>query len=205
MLNLGEIFPDVSSQSTAGAINLYEYLGDNWALVLSHPKDFTPVCTTEIARLAQLRPEFERRGVKVVLISCDSVDDHNAWAQDVAHYCGSQVPYPIIGDESGQIANRLGMLDKDSDKMVTVRAVFVIGPDKKVKAIISYPASTGRNMDEILRLIDSLQLTAKRTDVVTPVDWKVGGDLIVKPGANIEGQTVIGLPSGKDYLKFVKN
>jgi len=205
MLNLGETFPDVRAESTVGAIGLYDYLGDNWGLVLSHPKDFTPVCTTEIARLSQLAEEFDRRGVKVVLISCDSVDDHNLWAQDVSHYCGSKVPFPIIGDQSGQIATQIGMLDKDSDKMVTVRAVFVIGTDKKVKAIISYPASTGRNMDEILRLIDSLQLTAKRTNVVTPVDWKVGGDLIVKPGANIEGQTVIDLPSRKDYLKFVKN
>jgi len=205
MLNLGETFPDFKAESTAGAISLYDYLGDNWALILSHPKDFTPVCTTEVGRLSQLSSEFAKRNVKVLLISCDSVDDHNLWAQDVSQYSGCKVPFPIIGDESGQIAHRIGMLDMGADKTITVRAVFVISPDKKVKAIISYPASTGRNMDEILRLIDSLQLTAKRTDVVTPVDWKVGGDLIVKPGANIEGQTVIGLPSGKDYLKFVKN
>ncbi|XP_054153253.1 1-Cys peroxiredoxin-like [Oppia nitens] len=205
MLNLGETFPNFTAQSTAGTINLYDYLADKWALLLSHPSDFTPVCTTEIGRLSQLNNEFDKRNVKVLLISCDSVDDHNKWAQDVSHYCQCQVPYPIIGDQSGTIANMIGMLDKGSDKMITVRAVFVISPDKRVKAIISYPASTGRNMNEILRLIDSLQLTAKRTDVVTPVDWKVGGDLIVKPGANIEGQRVVDLPSGKDYLKFVNN
>jgi len=205
MLNLGEIFPDITGQSTAGIINLYEHLGDGWGLVLSHPKDFTPVCTTEIGRLAQLSSEFDKRNVKVVLISCDSVDDHKAWAQDVQHYSGCQLPYPIIGDESGKIANQIGMLDMGADKMITVRAVFVISPDKRVKAIISYPASTGRNMDEVLRLIDSLQLTARRQNVVTPVDWKVGGDLIVKPGAQIDGQRVVDLPSGKDYLKFIKN
>jgi len=205
MLNLGETFPNFSGQSTVGPIDLYEYLGDNWGLVLSHPKDFTPVCTTEIGRLSKLSKEFEKRKVKVLLISCDSVDDHKVWAEDVKHYSGCQVPYPIIGDEKGIIANSVGMLDAGADKMITVRAVYVIGTDKKVKAIISYPASTGRNMDEVLRLIDSLQLTASRQNVVTPVDWKVGGDLIVKPGAQIDGQTVVELPSGKDYLKFIKN
>jgi alkyl hydroperoxide reductase subunit AhpC len=204
MLNLGETFPDFKAESTCGPIDLYEYLGNDWGLIFSHPSDFTPVCTTEIGRLSQLTKEFDRRNVKVLLISCDSVEDHNSWLKDVTHYSGCKVPFPLIGDQNGQIANKIGMLDMGADKMVTVRAVFVIGPDKKVKAIISYPASTGRNMDEILRLIDSLQLTASRANIVTPVDWKVGGDLLVKPGNEIEGSVPVELPSGKNYLKIVK-
>jgi len=204
MLNLGETFPNFKAPSTCGTIDLYEYLGDNWGIVFSHPADFTPVCTTEIGRMTQLTNEFDKRQVKVLLISCDSVHDHHKWINDVTHYSGSNMPFPMIGDESGEIANKIGMLDKGVDKTVTVRAVYVIGPDKKVKAVISYPASTGRNFDEILRLIDSLQLTASRGNIVTPVDWKVGGDVLVRPGNVIEGATSVELPSGKDYLRFVK-
>jgi len=164
----------------------------------------TPVCTTEIGRLSQLTKEFDRRNVKVLLISCDSVQDHDEWLKDVTHYSGCKVPFPVVGDQNGLISTKIGMLDMGADKMITVRAVFVIGPDKKVKAIISYPASTGRNMDEILRLIDSLQLTAERGNIVTPVDWKVGGDVLVKPGNEVQGSVAVELPSGKNYLKVVK-
>jgi len=204
MLNLGEDFPNFTGPSTEGLLDLYEYLGSNWGLVLSHPKDFTPVCTTEIARLAQLEKEFTKRGVKILVLSVDKVEDHVNWVEDVKKYSGCNVPFPLVGDANGEISKMVGMLDKGQDKMVTVRGVFVIDPQKKVKAIICYPASTGRNFDEVLRLIDSLQLTATRKDVVTPVDWKVGGDVIVKPGCEIEGAKVVDLPSGKCYLRFTK-
>jgi len=206
MVNLGETFPNFKAESTCGSIDLYEHLADSWGLILSHPSDFTPVCTTEIGRLSQLTQEFDKRNVKVLLISCDSVEDHNSWLKDVTHYSGCKVPFPVIGDKDGRVANQIGMLDRGiTNKMVTVRAVFVIGPDKTVKAIISYPASTGRNMDEILRLIDSLQLTTSRGNIVTPVDWKVGGDVLVKPGNEIEGALPVELPSGRNYLKIVKS
>jgi len=204
MLNLGDTFPNFAAQSTLGNLDLYEYLGTSWGVIFSHPSDYTPVCTTELARMAQLVKEFDQRNVKTVCISVDSVQDHEGWVGDIKKVSGCQVPFPLVADEKGEIASRVGMLDATRDKRVTVRGVFVLDPEKKVKAVICYPASTGRNFDEILRLIDSLQLTAARPDVVTPVDWKVGGDLIVKPGATIEGSTSVDLPSGKDYLRFIK-
>jgi len=204
MLNLGTTFPNFSFDSTEGKHDFYEYLGDSWGILFSHPADYTPVCTTEIARLAQLRKEFDARNVKVMCISVDSVDDHLGWREDVKKYSGCEVPFPLIADVTGEISTKIGMLEEGGDKMQTVRAVFVIGPDKKVKAIISYPTSCGRNFDEVLRLIDSLQLTAANPSIVTPVDWKKGGDVIVKPGAEVEGAQVIDLPSGRPYLKFLK-
>lgn len=134
----------------------------------------------------------------------DSLTDHEQWVGDVKHVSGCQVPFPLIADEKGEIAKTLGLLDESVDKRVTVRGVFIIDPEKKVKAVICYPTSAGRNFDEVLRLIDSLQLTTKRPDVVTPVDWKSGGDVIVKPGCSIDGSTSVELPSGKDYLRYVK-
>jgi len=205
MLNLGETFPNLKASTTIGDIDLYEYIGNNWAILCSHPADFTPVCTTEIGRMSQLSKEFEKRNVKVLIISCDSVSDHKSWVKDVNKFSGCEVTFPLIGDENGIIANKIGMLDMGADKMQTVRSVFVIGPDKKVKATINYPASTGRNFDEIIRLIDSLQLTASRGNVVTPADWKVGGDVLVRPGNEMENAVPIELPSGKNYLKFVKS
>jgi 1-Cys peroxiredoxin 6 len=204
MLNLGEDFPNFTGPSTLGPLDLYEYLGSDWGLILSHPADFTPVCTTEIGRLAQLQKEFVARNVKVLVLSVDTVEDHEKWVEDVKKFSGCEVPFPLVGDDKGEISKKVGMLDKMQDKMVTVRGVFVVDPDKKVKATICYPASTGRNFDEVLRLIDSLQLTATRKDVVTPVDWKVGGDLIVRPGHEIEGSNTVELPSGKSYLRFTK-
>ncbi|KAI1295657.1 Peroxiredoxin-6 [Halotydeus destructor] len=204
MLNLGETFPNFVAPSTLGGLDFYEYLGSSWGMVFSHPADYTPVCTTEIARMSQLHKEFEKRNVKAICLSIDTVEDHTGWVEDVKKVSGCQVPFPIVGDEKGTVAEQIGMLDKSTDKRVTVRGVFVLDPEKKVKAVICYPTSTGRNFDEIIRLIDSLQLTAQRPDVVTPVDWKQGGDLIVKPGCQVEGATTVELPSGKDYLRYVK-
>jgi alkyl hydroperoxide reductase subunit AhpC len=204
MLNLGETFPNFTASSTLGDLDFYEYLGNDWGVVFSHPADFTPVCTTELGRMAQLAKEFAARNVKTICLSIDTVGDHHGWVEDVKKVSGCQVPFPLVADTNGEISEKVGMLDKSVDKKVTVRAVFVLGPDKVVKAVICYPASTGRNFDEILRLIDSLQLTAARPDVVTPVDWKVGGDLIVKPGCEIAGCTSVELPSGKNYLRYVK-
>lgn len=184
--------------------DFYEYLGSSWGLVFSHPADYTPVCTTELSRMAQLYKELEKRDVKAICISVDSVKDHEGWVCDIKKVSGCQVPFPLVGDENGDISGKIGLLEAGVDKKVTVRGVFVISPEKKVKAVICYPTSTGRNMDEIIRLIDSLQLTTARPDVVTPVDWKVGGDLIVKPGATVEGSTTVEVPSGKDYLRYVK-
>ncbi|RWS09117.1 peroxidase-like protein [Dinothrombium tinctorium] len=204
MLNLGDTFPNANLPSNLGDIDLYSYFGDGWGIVFSHPKDFTPVCTTEISRMAQLHKEFDARGVKTVCISVDSAEDHIEWVKDVAHYSGCKVPFPLLADVGGKFSQSIGMLDANADNTLTVRAVFVIAPDRKVRAIISYPASTGRNFDEILRLIDSLQLTEKNKNIVTPVDWK-GGDVLVKPGCEAPSTAkVVELPSGKDYMKFVK-
>jgi len=204
MLNLGETFPNFTAPSTLGSLDFYEYLGSSWGLVFSHPADFTPVCTTELAKMAQMAKEFDKRNVKPICISVDSVQDHEGWVGDIKKVSGCQVPFPLVGDEKGEISSKIGLLEAGVDKRITVRGVFVLDPQKKVKAVICYPTSTGRNMDEILRLIDSLQLTASRPDVVTPVNWKDGDDLIVKPGANVEGSTTVELPSGKEYLRYVK-
>ena len=204
MLNLGETFPNFVAPSTQGLLDIYAHLGNSWGVIFSHPADYTPVCTTEIARMAQLFKQFEQRNVKPIVLSIDTVDDHKAWVEDVQKVSGCEVKFPLVGDETGNIAESIGMLDKSQDKRVTVRGVFVIDPEKKVKATICYPTSTGRNFDEIIRLIDSLQLTTLRPEVVTPVDWQVGGELIVKPGCEIEGCTTVQLPSGKGYLRYVK-
>lgn len=205
MLNLGETFPNFVAPSTMGEIDFYKYLGDSWGVVMSHPADFTPVCTTEIGRMAQLADDFEKRDVKTICLSIDSVEDHEGWVEDVKKISGCPgVPFPLVADKDGEISTKVGMLDKSVNKKITVRGVFVVNPDKKIKAVICYPTSAGRNFDEVLRLIDSLQLSHKRPDVVTPCEWKVGDDLIVNPDFNIEGATTVELPSGKSYMRYVK-
>jgi len=216
MLNLGDEFPNFKADTTTGPIEFHEWIGDSWAILFSHPADFTPVCTTELGRVANLIPEFEKRGVKVIALSCDSVESHKKWIQDIKSYAkhsGDGFPYPIIDDETRELAVRLGMVDpveKDKDGLpLTCRAVFVIGPGKKLRLMMLYPATTGRNFDEILRAIDSLQLTDKKK-VATPADWKSGGECMVLPTLKEEeanelfpkGFFVINLPSGKPYLRI---
>uniref|UniRef100_A0A3B4A4T6 Peroxiredoxin-6 n=1 Tax=Periophthalmus magnuspinnatus TaxID=409849 RepID=A0A3B4A4T6_9GOBI len=176
---LGDVFPNFEADTTIGRIKFHDFLGDSWGILFSHPKDFTPVCTTELACAAKVSDEFKKRGVKMIALSLDSVEDHYKWSKDVMAFgnaAGSPLPYPIIADEKRELSVQLGMLDPDEmdkDGMpLTARCVFVIGPDKKLKLSILYPATTGRNFDEILRVIDSLQLTAQKK-VATPVDWKV--------------------------------
>ena len=186
-LQLGDTAPDFEADTTEGKIKFHEWLGDSWAILFSHPKDFTPVCTTELGTVAKLKPEFDRRGVKVIGLSVDPVTDHSSWAKDIEDTQGARPNYPIIGDADFNVSKLYGMLPASTsgdpktrtpaDNM-TVRNVFVIGPDKKIKLILVYPMSTGRNFDEILRVVDSMQLTAKHP-VATPANWKQGEDVII--------------------------
>lgn len=204
MLNLGADFPDFEVNTTLGKFKLHGYLGDSWALICSHPADFTPVCTTEIARMAQLVKEAEKRDVKVCFLSCDPVESHKEWVSDIEAYSGCKVPFPIIDDANNSIARQVGMYEEGVDKFQTVRTVFVLNPEKKVRAILSYPTQVGRNFDEIIRLIDALQLTAKNSEIVTPAGWNEGDEVLVKPGCEGTGARVTQLPSGKEYLRFTK-
>ncbi|XP_067662402.1 peroxiredoxin-6-like [Haliotis asinina] len=214
MVNLGDVFPNFQVDSTAGRIDFHEWLGNSWAILFSHPADYTPVCTTELGRVVQLVPEFQKRGVKLIALSCDDVESHKGWSKDVLAYVKEtkDFPYPIISDKDRSLAVKLGMVDpdeKDSAGMpLTCRAVFIIGPDKKLKLSFLYPATTGRNFNEILRVIDSLQLTATKK-VATPVDWKAGDKCMVVPSlSNDEAKkmfpdmTVVELPSGKQYVRM---
>jgi alkyl hydroperoxide reductase subunit AhpC len=179
-IRLGDDAPDFTAESTDGTINLYDHLGDGWGVLFSHPKDFTPVCTTELGRVAALKPEFEKRNVKVLGLSVDPIDSHHAWKGDIEETQGQALNFPLIADPDRKVADLYDMIHPNASDTLTVRSVFVIGPDKKVKLTITYPASTGRNFDEILRVIDSLQLTADYK-VATPVDWKDGDDVIIVP------------------------
>lgn len=179
-LQLGEIAPDFSTQTTTGDLSLHAYLGDGWGLLFSHPKDFTPVCTTELGTVAKLLPKFEERNCKVLALSVDSVEDHQAWILDINRTQGTEVTYPIIADVNREVAQLYGMIHPEADSTLTVRSVFFIGPDKKIKATLTYPASTGRNFDELLRVLDSLQLTADY-QVATPANWQDGDECIVVP------------------------
>src|SRR5438552_11058609 len=172
-LQLGDDAPDFTVETTEGKLNLYEYLGDSWGVLFSHPKDFTPVCTTELGAVARLKPEFDKRNAKVIGVSVDPVDSHNAWIKDIEEVGNVKMNYPLIGDPDRTVADLYGMIHPNASDTATVRSVFVIGPDKKIKLTITYPQSAGRNFDEILRVIDSLQLTAKHK-VSTPSDWKQG-------------------------------
>jgi thioredoxin-dependent peroxiredoxin len=184
-LQLGDIAPDFTADTTEGKINFYDYLGDGWGILFSHPKDFTPVCTTELGEVARLKDDFAKRDTKVIGVSVDPVDSHHNWSQDIEDVTGHKLNYPLIGDENRTVADLYGMVHPNASDTLTVRSVFVVGPDKKVKLTITYPASTGRNFEEILRVLDSLQLTAKYS-VATPVNWHDGEDVIIVPAVDDE-------------------
>lgn len=184
-LRLGDIAPNFKAKSTVGEIDLYEYLGDGWGVLFSHPADFTPVCTTELGKTALLNGEFAKRNVKVLALSVDPLDKHKDWISDINETQGCEVAFPIIADEDRTVSNLYDMIHPNASETFTVRSLFIIGPDKKVKLMITYPASTGRNFVEVLRVIDSLQLTAKYS-VATPADWKEGEDVIVVPAVKTE-------------------
>ena len=203
-LRLGDIAPNFKAQTSLGEIDFYEYIGDSWAVLFSHPADYTPVCTTELGRTASLNAEFDKRNVKVLALSVDPLDKHHGWIQDINETQGVEVNFPIIADENKEIAQAYDMIHPNASETFTVRSLFIIGPDKKVKLIISYPASTGRNFIEILRVIDSLQLTANYS-VATPADWKEGEDVVVTPAIKTE-DIPARFPKGhrvvKPYLRF---
>ncbi|HVI45506.1 MAG TPA: peroxiredoxin [Chitinophaga sp.] len=177
-LRLGDTAPNFKAKTTLGEIDFYDYLGDSWGVLFSHPADFTPVCTTELGKTALLKEEFAKRNVKVLALSVDPLDKHQSWIGDINETQHCDVTFPIIADEDKTVANLYGMIHPNASETFTVRSLFIIGPDKKVKLTITYPASTGRNFNEVLRVIDSLQLTAKYS-VATPADWKDGEDVIV--------------------------
>lgn len=179
-IRLGDEAPDFTAPTTQGELNFHDWLGDSWGILFSHPKDFTPVCTTELGYVAKLKPEWEKRNVKVIGLSVDSVADHNNWESDIEETQGQAVNFPMIGDPDRKVSDLYDMIHPNASDTVTVRTVFVIGPDKKVKATLTYPQSAGRNFDEILRLVDSLQLSAGYS-VSTPVNWKYGEDVIIMP------------------------
>lgn len=184
-LRLGDMAPDFTADTTDGPIRFHDWIGDSWAVLFSHPKDFTPVCTTELGYVAKCKPEFDSRGVKVIGLSVDKTDSHSKWAEDIKETQGTALNFPIIADPDHKISELYDMIHPEISDVFTVRSVFVIGPDKKIKLMITYPASTGRNFDEILRVIDSLQLTAKYS-VATPVNWKDGEDVIIVPSLSDE-------------------
>jgi thioredoxin-dependent peroxiredoxin len=184
-LRLGDEAPDFTADTTEGSINFYDYLGSGWGVLFSHPKDFTPVCTTELGAVAKLKPEFEKRGVKVIGLSVDGLDNHKGWSADIEETQGVKLNFPVIADADHKVSDLYDMIHPNANDTLTVRSVFIIGADKKVKLIITYPASTGRNFDEILRVIDSLQLTANY-QVATPVNWKEGEDVIIVPAVSDE-------------------
>jgi alkyl hydroperoxide reductase subunit AhpC len=203
-LQLGDEAPNFDAETTEGKINFHSWLGDSWGVLFSHPKDFTPVCTTELGYTAKLKPEFDKRGVKVIGLSVDPVSDHNEWVKDIEETQGQKVNFPMIGDGDKKVAELYGMIHPKSLDSLTVRSVFIIGPDKKIKLTITYPASTGRNFDEILRVIDSLQLTAKY-QVSTPVNWKDGDDVVISPAIpDEEAKTKFpkGFKTLKPYLRL---
>lgn len=185
MLRIGDIAPNFKVDTSTGEVDFYQYLGDSWGVLFSHPADYTPVCTTELGATARLKPEFDKRNVKVMALSVDSSESHRGWIKDINETQNVEVNFPIIADENKEVAEAYGMMHPNASATLTVRSLFVIAPDKTVKLIISYPASTGRNFQEILRVIDSLQLTAYHS-VATPADWKDGEDVVVSPAIKTE-------------------
>ncbi len=213
-LKIGDKAPDFTAETTEGTIKFHDWIGDSWCVIFSHPKDFTPVCTTELGYMAKLKPEFDKRNVKIIGLSVDSVKNHKGWLKDIEETQGAAVNYPLIGDTDLSISKLYGMLPAGAGKSsegrtpadnATVRTVYVIGPDKGIRLMLSYPMSTGRNFDEILRVIDSIQLTAKH-QVATPVNWKQGDDVIIVPTVSDEAAKQK-YPSGwkapKPYLRIV--
>jgi len=203
-LRLGDTAPDFSAETTHGKINFHDWLGDSWGILFSHPKDYTPVCTTELGYMSKIKPEFDKRNVKILALSVDPVDSHNGWVGDINETQNTIVNFPIIADTDRKVSDLYDMIHPNADDTLTVRSVFVIGPDKKVKLSITYPASTGRNFDEVLRVVDSLQLTSDY-QVATPVNWKHGEDCIVVPSIateDIPGKFPKGYREIKPYLRY---
>ncbi len=203
-LRLGDLVPDFTADTTEGPIRFHEWLGDKWGVLFSHPKDFTPVCTTELGYVAKIKPEFEKRGVKVIGLSVDPMKDHEEWIKDINETQKTNVNFPMIADPERKISALYDMIHPNASENFTVRSVFVIGPDKKVKLTLTYPASTGRNFDELLRVIDSLQLTANY-QVATPVNWKSGEDCIIVPAvpdADVPKKFPKGSRKIKPYLRY---
>lgn len=213
-LKIGQTAPDFTAKTTEGEISFHDWIGDSWCVLFSHPKDFTPVCTTELGYMARMKPEFDKRGVKIIGLSVDNVDNHAKWAADIEETQGTKPNYPMIGDTDLNVSKLYGMLPEGAGDTsegrtavdnATVRNVFVIGPDKQIKLILVYPMSTGRNFDEVLRVIDSMQLTAKH-QVATPVNWKHGDEVIIVPALNDE-KAKEKFPNGwraeKPYLRYV--
>ena len=184
-VRLGDEAPNFTAETTEGTVDFYDYLGDGWGLLFSHPKDFTPVCTTELGAFAKRKGEFDQRGVKLIGVSVDPLDSHTSWANDIEETQGAALNYPLIADPERKVADLYDMIHPNASDTMTVRSVFIIGPDKKVKLILTYPASTGRNVDELLRVIDSLQLTANY-QVATPVNWSDGDDVIITAAVSDE-------------------
>ena len=211
-LSINETAPDFEAQTTQGPIRFHEWIGDSWAVLFSHPKDFTPVCTTELGYMAKLKPEFDKRNTKIIGLSVDPVSDHKSWVKDIQETQGAAVNYPMIGDDDLKVAKLYDMIHPNASggkrtaaDNATVRSVFIIGPDKKVKAMLIYPMTAGRNFDEVLRLLDSLQLSAKQT-VATPVNWKPGQDVIIPTSVSDEDarkKYPQGFKTHKPYLRTV--
>ena len=204
-IRLGDTAPDFTAETTDGTIHFHEWLGNGWGVLFSHPKDYTPVCTTELGRVAALKSEFEKRNCKVIGLSVDPLTDHEGWSKDIAETQGTELNFPLIADANREVSTLYDMIHPNADDTFTVRSVFVIGPDKKVKLTLTYPASTGRNFDELLRVIDSLQLTSEH-QVATPVDWNKGQSVIIVPSISNE-EASAKWPDGwqelKPYLRLV--
>jgi thioredoxin-dependent peroxiredoxin len=213
-VRIGDVAPDFTAETTQGTIRFHEWIGDGWAILFSHPKNFTPVCTTELGYMARLAPEFSKRNTKIIGLSIDPLQDHQGWVKDIEETSGSAVSYPLIADQNLEVAKAYDMIHPNASgegprtavDNATIRSVFVIGPDKKVKATIAYPMSTGRNFDEVLRLLDSVQLTAKHT-VATPVNWKAGDDVIIPTSVSNDAakeKYPQGFRTVKPYLRYVQ-
>ncbi|MDP5121376.1 MAG: peroxiredoxin [Spirosomaceae bacterium] len=203
-LRLGDVAPDFTAETTEGTVNFHEWLGDSWGMIFSHPADFTPVCTTELGTTALLKGDFEKRGVKVIAVSVDDLASHMKWIPDIEEVNNVKMNFPIIADGDRKVAELYDMIHPNSSEKSTVRSVFIIGPDKKIKLSLTYPPSTGRNFQELLRVIDSLQLTADYK-VATPADWKDGDDTIVSPSISTEDAKVMftkGVTEVKPYLRY---
>ena len=213
-LRIGDEAPDFTAETTQGTINFHQWIGDKWAILFSHPKDFTPVCTTELGYMAKLKPEFDKRDKKVIGLSIDPVSDHDRWMRDIEETQGARVNYPLIGDPELKVAKLYDMIhpnasgpskDRTAQDNATIRSVFIVGPDKKIKLMLTYPMSTGRNFDEVLRVLDSIQLTAKHK-VATPVNWKQGEDVIIVPSVSDDDARAKypqGWKAPKPYLRIV--
>ena len=204
ILRLGDQAPNFKAQTSLGPIDFYEFLGDSWGILFSHPADYTPVCTTELGMVAKYKDEFAKRNTKVMALSVDGLESHKGWIQDINETQNTEVNFPIIADEDRKVSNLYGMIHPNADDTLTVRSVYVIAPDKTIKLLITYPASTGRNFDELLRVIDSLQLTAYQK-LATPANWQQGDDLVISPSVtNEEAKTLFpkGFKEVKPYLRL---